>query len=59
MKKAFILPLILCYFLAASGCQSDQADQTTEDKKGLNKEEKSQKLTDEEKKKLQSLGYVE
>jgi hypothetical protein len=52
--------LILGFFLCGLGCgQSQEEPVSTIEKKSAEKAEKTPELTDEEKDKLKSLGYVE
>ncbi len=60
MKKFYIIPLMLCFFLVAPGCNKTQDEKKTTKEEGVvEKDKKPPKLTNEEKKKLESLGYVE
>ena len=60
MKKFYIIPFILCFFLVASSCKEAQEEKkTTKEEEVVEKEMKLPKLANEEKKKLESLGYVE
>jgi len=60
MKKFCIIPLILCFFLVAPSCKKAQEEKKTTLEEGVvEKDKKLPKLSNEEKKKLESLGYVE
>ena len=60
MKKFYMLPLILCFFLAVPGCKNAQEEKKTTKEEGVvGKDKKPPTLNNEEKKKLESLGYVE
>jgi len=60
MKKFYIIPLILCFFLGVPSCKKAQEEKKTTKEKGVvEKDKKLPKLANEEKKKLESLGYVE
>ena len=60
MKKFYITPLILCFFLVAPSCKKAQEGKKTTKEEGVvEKDKKLQMLANEEKKKLESLGYVE
>ena len=60
MKKFYIIPLMLCFFLVAPSCKKAQEEKKTTMAEGVvEKDKKLPKLTNEEKKKLESLGYVE
>ena len=60
MKKFYIISLMLCLFLVAPGCNKAQEEDKTPKKEGVVEKDKTlPKLTNEEKKKLESLGYVE
>jgi len=60
MKKFYMISLMLCFFLVAPGCKKAQEEKKTTNKEGVaEKDKKIPKLADEEKKKLESLGYVE
>jgi len=60
MKKIYIIPLILCFFLATPSCKKAQEGKKTTKGEGVvEKDKKLPKLDNEEKKKLESLGYVE
>ncbi len=60
MKKFYIIPLMLCFFLVAPSCKKAQDEKKTTKEEGVvEKDKKLPKLTNEEKKKLESLGYVE
>jgi len=52
--------LLLVFFISGPGCKQSQEESTsTTEERGMEKSEKTQELTDEEKDKLKSLGYVE
>lgn len=52
--------LLLVFFVSGPGCkQSHEEPTATTEEKGMEKTEKTPELTDEEKDKLKSLGYVE
>jgi hypothetical protein len=52
--------LLLVFFISGPGCKQSQEESTsTTEEKGMEKVEKTPELTDEEKDKLKSLGYVE
>jgi len=52
--------LLLVFFLSGPGCKQSQDESiSTTEEKGMEKAEKTPGLTDEEKDKLKSLGYVE
>jgi hypothetical protein len=54
------LMLILVFFLSGLGCKQSQEEPTsTTEERVMEKIEKTPELTDEEKDKLKSLGYVE
>ena len=60
MKKFCIIPLILCFFLVTPSCKKAQEEKKTTLEEGVvEKDKKLPKLSNEEKKKLESLGYVE
>lgn len=60
MKMFFFIPFIVCFFLVASACQKAQEQNQVKTQEEVGKQEKKvQKLTDEDEKKLKSLGYVE
>ena len=60
MNKFYIIPLMLCFFLVAPSCKKAQEGKKTTMEEGVvKKDKKLPKLTNEEKKKLESLGYVE
>ena len=60
MKKFYIIPLMLCFFLVAPSCKKAQEEKKTTMEEGVvEKDKKLPKLANEEKKKLESLGYVE
>ena len=60
MKAFYIIPLILCFFLVTPSCKKAQeGKETTMKEEVVEKDKKPPKLADEEKKKLESLGYVE
>ena len=60
MNKFYIIPLMLCFFLVAPSCKKAQEEKKTTMKEGVvEKDKKLPKLANEEKKKLESLGYVE
>ncbi len=60
MKKFYIIPLMLCFFLVAPSCKKAQEGKKITMEEGVvEKDKKLSKLTNEEKKKLESLGYVE
>jgi len=60
MKKFYIIPLMLCFFLVAPSCKNAQEEKkTTKEEVVVEKDKKIPELTNEEKKKLESLGYVE
>ena len=52
--------LLLVFFISGPGCKQSQEESTsTTEERGMEKVEKTPELTDEEKDKLKSLGYVE
>ena len=52
--------LLLVFFISGPGCKQSQEESTsTTEERGMDKVEKTPELTDEEKDKLKSLGYVE
>jgi len=54
------LLLLLVFFVSGLGCKQSQEESTsTTDEKVMEKIEKTPELSDEEKDKLKSLGYVE
>lgn len=54
------LLLLLVFFVSGLGCKQSQEESTsTTDEKVMKKIEKKPELSDEEKDKLKSLGYVE
>lgn len=58
--RIFCVLLILVFFGSALSCKKSQEEPTsTTDKKVMEKIDKTPELTDEEKDKLKSLGYVE
>ena len=60
MKKFYIIHLTLCFFLVAPNCKKAQEEKKTTKEEGVvEKDKKIPKLANEEKKKLESLGYVE
>ncbi|MBW2553151.1 MAG: hypothetical protein JRE20_03330 [Deltaproteobacteria bacterium] len=60
MNKFYIIPLMLCFFLVAPSCKKAQEEKKTTMEEGVvEKDKKLPKLANEEKKKLESLGYVE
>ena len=60
MKKFYIIPLMLCFFLVAPSCKKTQEEKKATVEEGVVEEDKKlPKLSNEEKKKLESLGYVE
>ncbi len=60
MNKIYIIPLMLCFFLVAPSCKKAQEEKKTTMEEGVvEKDKKLPKLANEEKKKLESLGYVE
>lgn len=60
MKTFCMIPFILCFFLVAPACQKAQEEKKVTPQEEVGKQEKKvQKLTDEDEKKLKSLGYVE
>jgi len=60
MNKFYIIPLMLCFFLVAPSCKKAQEENKTTMEEGIvEKDKKLPKLANEEKKKLESLGYVE
>ena len=60
MKIFYAVPLILCLFLVAPSCKKAQEGKKTTKEEGVvEKDKKLPKLSNEEKKKLESLGYVE
>jgi len=60
MKKFYIILLILCFFLVTPSCKKAQEEKKTTMEEGVvEKDMKLPKLSNEEKKKLESLGYVE
>ena len=60
MKKFYIIPLMLCFFLVAHSCKKAQEVEKATVEEGVVEEDKKlPKLSNEEKKKLESLGYVE
>ena len=60
MKMFCIIPLILCFLLVAPSCKKAQEEKKTTIEEGVvEKDKELPKLSNEEKKKLESLGYVE
>jgi len=60
MKKFYIIPLMLCFFLVAPSCKKAQEEKKATVEEGVVEEDKKlPKLSNEDKKKLESLGYVE
>ncbi len=60
MKKLYISLLILCFFLVVPSCKKAQEEKKTTKEEGVvEKDKKLPKLSNEERKKLESLGYVE
>jgi len=60
MNKFYIMPLMICFLLVAPSCKKAQEEKKTTMEEGVvEKDKKLPKLTNEEKKKLESLGYVE
>lgn len=58
--RILCLILILVFFVSGLGCKKSQEKSTsTTEERGMEKSEKTPGLTDEEKDKLKSLGYVE
>jgi hypothetical protein len=59
MRILYLL-LLLVFFLSGLGCKQSQEEPTsTTEKKVMEKIENTPELSDEEKDKLKSLGYVE
>ena len=60
MNKFYIIPFMLCFFLVAPSCKKAQEEKKTTMEEGVvEKDKKLPKLANVEKKKLESLGYVE
>ena len=58
--RILCLMLLLVFFLSGLGCKQSQKETTnTTEEKVMKKIEKTPELSDEEKDKLKSLGYVE
>ena len=52
--------LLLVFFLSGPGCKQSQEESiSTTEERSMEKAKKTPELTDEEKDKLKSLGYVE
>jgi hypothetical protein len=58
--RIFCLMMLLVFFVSGPGCKKSQEEPTaTSDEKVIEKIEKTPELSDAEKDKLKSLGYVE
>ena len=60
MKKFYIILLIICFLPVVPSCNKVQEEKKTTKETGvIEKDKKLPQLSNEEKKKLESLGYIE